>query len=964
MLSECFRNMMKVEFSIQPKIYFFPVFISSVNSFKLSQALISILLVTCIILHIYSNQMDCLCQELLCHIFAFIPTHSRLALALVCKSWAAAVADCRSLTLLATPKMASVGLDKILSRFHCLQSLFLKLIDNTDEMMHALVSLGSSFSGHDSIRYIHSDTSSVIYGLSRSPQLERLVMQEGFSMPIPHMLSMKDNGLEMVFVQLACTLKYLEIDCPLLWAIYRFSELNRCFRHANVNQIELPSDDDDSSDDDNATVITHNSDDSFLLSNQNVSALSDEDPSKSILCTSCPQEPAITKLTIKSLHTSSFRDFFRGWIGCQKLNALVYLHLSTDEVSISSKHMAILSNSAPNLQSLVLTNCNIRSDNITNFVCALPPTITLLHLLSCNIQIGPVLSVTTNIAQALVLCITQVLENLENLEINHCRLAYDEAAFINATILASNNHMAAVNALKNIKPKLKHLTLLGFGRQMPDVRFILQFPLVTLKLDDISPSLIESALPFAGMNMESRQETGSTSQAESTNELASLTWLELCQHLPNLVDLDLRCTRISANLQRARDSDLAYESRTPSVKAIASLTQLKYLSIYAPSSIPAVCYILDSQPGLQELKLNYIPCDGYLYPQEKLLNLAQLNSLSLHSHGNDSAYIIQILALLITPKSPKLSSIHLSSTKPMLKSHHTNDVYDINADNWISITNSPKKSLQTDTSAFEMSCSTLRSMLSQCRCLKSLKLVGFKIDPDALVWMSTPIDLNCSINPYSYYLETLEFTLPEPSIPIVFTLLEGLPNLTEFNMCVESIDQSLRSYTVGCEHATSDTLLSNSEPTTSASTTRQSATETTYRYHQNNSFTDRMYSTDNVLPSVVVTSTIGTQTSLSSDDDNRTEIDSNASISTESVSSFEDNEDYDEWRELFCNTFTKNLKATAWWLSKCKVWTHNRKQQQSRMTIIRRILTARRQQFIDNQSQEASVNGAENNSDL
>ncbi|KAH6583046.1 hypothetical protein BASA61_008211 [Batrachochytrium salamandrivorans] len=823
--------------------------------------------------------MHDLCQELLCHTLSYLPTHSRLPLAIVSKSWAAAIADSRSIVLMGTPAAASAGLPKILCRFTRLQELSLRLVDNTDEMMHALVNMGSSYAGSSSLRHISSETSSIMLGLSRSPQLRSLVLKEGFAMPIPHVLSMRDNGLELLFVQLARTLHCLDIDCPLLWAVYRFSELSLCDKHPLLTQIEEPSDDEN----DDATVSSEDLDAISDNDPENGTSISDLNLSQKNCNSTCLQKTALQSLSIRSLHSASFADFINGWMGRQKLESLKSLHLRGDEASLFARHLRTISSSASNLQSLMLSNCRIRTGDIAKFARTLPETIEELCISSCDIQVGAVISSKKNMAEEIVLCITNTLGNLHTLSINHCKLIYDES-FLSHTSHAfiNSGHFSTPSSMKGVPLKLKTLQLLGFGRQMPDIRFILKFPLETLQLDDISPSIMESMLPVSMDNMD-RKRNGSTHFHHGVG--ANITWAEICHCLPHLVHLDMRFTRASSTPQEETRNEASNEG-------------------HAESKLPP----------------------------------------SSDSHGSGAQATLQQLALSVSENSHNLTLIDLNATRSVYHVTEADPISSIHNNGRMSVRGYKQTPhITVAPPRTEISSTVLESLISSSESLKSLLLSGFTLSAAAIAWMTASPTRYSHTLPWHRTLETLSFAMAYGGIVLIPALLKSLPCLVQFELCIESIPTLIGNHCHDSDSMVKSSPRIASQlgmPSFGSSDTLVTSDVSSGSY--GGSLYADVHPEDRGAPldSLDTQHTVNGQESGTSVDSGSESDVSEVGVQDRSFAGHVGSSD--EWREGLCKALSDELRLAAWWLKDCKVWTPSIKKQHARITFLRRILAVRR----------------------
>ncbi|KAI8929071.1 hypothetical protein BC831DRAFT_445392 [Entophlyctis helioformis] len=786
--------------------------------------------------------MQALPEELLCAILGLLPLHARLQSALVCRAWAAAVTDLRSLTLHPSPAMARIGLPRILARFPRLQELSLKLVSRTDGSMHALVDLGATFTGHQSLVSLTSETTSVVAGLTSCPRLRRLVLREDFTMPIPHLLSASINGLEIIFVRLAAQLHELDVDCPLLWAVARFGDLDIHARQAGEPSSSTADDNSDSDEDggeDDATDVASDASSTSDHSDHDEAARSK--PSRARAKAHWPV--TIRTLALRSLHSSSLAEFMKGWISRHHLPSLHTLQLDTDEARMTRRHTRWLARACPHLNTLLLSHCHVaRTTPLDDFVSPLASSLRSLHLASCDIPVGPIVSAAPNVAKEAVHAVLLVIPALESLEISHCKIRLDDT---NVSASTSSNPATLALFLSQLPsvrfarartacsppPRLRRLALLGFGRLMPNVTFVAELScLEFLKLDDLSPSVLHDRLSSDASESEANG-------AETDPVAEDLTWTAICDRLPSMVHIDLRFTRASPD---HRDELPAIPMPTPAAASLPAkrLDKLRHLALYAPPSLHRTLAIIAAHSQLATVKLNYIP-DTVDDASAPAIRLPCLKKLAVHCHGPDSQAVVKRLLVSLTGTSPQLTDVQIHATKPLnldLPDDEDNDS-DSSSDT-ASVASSdsddadddanhqggeqpdeprpedadhlrprrdalqdastiPSPSIEStttstpQTSVERIDATTIAHLVAACPFVSTFKVSGMLVDPLAISWMA-----HNGCGWWSTTLETVEMMVPSLPSDDMEHVIDQWTSLQSLELGVEDIEDAEPSWPV------------------------------------------------------------------------------------------------------------------------------------------------------------------------
>nr|KAJ3421297.1 hypothetical protein HK105_003962 [Polyrhizophydium stewartii] len=693
--------------------------------------------------------------------------------------------------------MAAARLSDMIARFPRLQRLSLKLRSKDEDSMNALVLLASGFEGHSTLRSLEADTTAVIDGLPRCPQLRRLVIREDFTMPIPHILTMSEDGLTVLFVRLARTLDVLDVGCPLLWAVSRFGRL-RLLRPAGAAGLLDAADAGDGS----AADLAGESDDEGNDEDDNDDDTIATSETESIAeCTTPLTTAPIKALAMRSLHTATARDFIGGWLRRHRLPELRSLDLLCDEARIWPSQLRTFSSAAPSLERLSLAGCQLEAASIHELAEALPRTLLSLKLTSCQLALGQAASSAENPAREVVMAIVASLSSLSDLEISHCRLHFDESGTASAAASIETAHMPERDRFNPTRSSLRRLALLGFGRLMPTAGFVVQFPLHALKLDDLSPFSLETSAD------------GHEPGQFPAN--ADLSWGLLCRHSPDLRELDLRFTRAMVS-----QADKAVAQPFIQQPQTQRLIHLRKLALYAPPSVGSVHRILGTSPLLEHVRLSYVPaCGEDSMPILGPVNLPSLRTLAIHSHGPASRHTVQHLAELITASAKCLHELALNATQPINlasgsdgsgsdgddadavveTSHGRHDSAEyirqgpLSASIAIQTGMDPAVTFVHPSTIQQKACRLgtlfLGRLARSCPSLRTLKLAGLVIDASgpSLVRLAETIGHTETSCNWSHTLETLEMVVSSLPVPGLAELLSACLGLQRLDLCVEHV---------------------------------------------------------------------------------------------------------------------------------------------------------------------------------
>ncbi|KAI8813978.1 hypothetical protein BJ742DRAFT_386720 [Cladochytrium replicatum] len=702
--------------------------------------------------------------EVLSNVFAYLSLRERLRVAFTCRSWKNALDESTTLVIKATPAVMAFkgGINRLTTRFRRLQRLSLLLNGRSDREMEALVQLGLQFSGHPALLYLTSDTSAVLRGARLCPKLRSLVLKEDFVMPIPHIIGISsltmgrsgrlgddmiledsdddyafeevdafgEDGLQAMFLgRSSSSLKHLDLDCPLLLAVNRFSSWWEEEPLTTKREIFTS--------DSSATLMDMDVDSDKL--NQAVDSIH-----------SIQALPNLISLTVRSLHTESIRDFFDGWLKRVRMPSLRELRLYADEAVLPADAIRLIAGACPALTALhfgstILSRehlndmfmlskpslmsprrsvsrtwssstvfdeqssrkCDAISRSASTFESPVQLNLKALVFSCCTISLRG-FSVSSNLAETISSLVAQNIASLEELDIVHCKFKdVDDAPStidqqsIPLLQFAISDDVVMEEVYADLRSgtagttfsNLRRLCLLGFGKGLTDASFIARHQnLEILRVDDIS-----HVLP------------ASTSSAQRR-----LLWNMLSFSIPQLRECDLRFTSTlreedhwrptihtaaaAAAAEDATSPDFDNDSTSwplshevylpvtnipePLMINNTTLSNLTRLSLFAPPSMAFIFSVLTAQPSLEYLTISHIPGDGNALPwcrdadttgatsplRQVLpqLNIPKLKSVHMHAHGRFSSFVLCSLLLRITKNSPLVRDVKMRSTKPVI----------------------------------------------------------------------------------------------------------------------------------------------------------------------------------------------------------------------------------------------------------------------------------------------------------
>ncbi|KAI8847208.1 hypothetical protein BC829DRAFT_250553 [Chytridium lagenaria] len=332
-----------------------------------------------IVMHGDNVSFSSLPVEVVCTIMDMLSLRERAMMAVVGRQTLAGFRDTKILELRATPNLVKTGIENIIKQFPRLKSLSLRLRGKGEEDMEACVSAGLTFSGHAALTHLISDTSAVLRGTRRCPRLRSIYLSEPFTMPIPHLLDMADNGVSMIFRKLP-TITHLDIDCPLLWAINRFSHWRM---------------------DEDADIID--------------SPTSPNYPTETICIWN------LEELCIRSLHNDSISDFMLGLVRRAAFPCMRKLHLAGDEAIVPVSSVKLLTQACPCLEDISFASLHFEED-LAAILQMLPPGLNVLSLSLCDIRMQRYEGMD-NLALELVAISLRQLPSLATLEVNQCKFS-------------------------------------------------------------------------------------------------------------------------------------------------------------------------------------------------------------------------------------------------------------------------------------------------------------------------------------------------------------------------------------------------------------------------------------------------------------------------------------------------------------------------------------------------------------
>ncbi|KAJ3093203.1 hypothetical protein HK102_000004 [Quaeritorhiza haematococci] len=782
-------------------------------------------------------------------------------------------------------------LTNILSRFPRLQQLVLSLDSRSTESMEALITLAQSFRGHPTIQLLRADTSAVVNGARQCPNLQHLCIKEDIAMPISHILSMPDNGVFTIFVELGARLQSLDIDCPLLWATNKF-----------CRWVDENGEADDG-----------------------VSPTSFENPSvvdaHKVVLKPLPPLTNLTSLTIRSLHTTSLADFVVGWLSRCPLPSLTSIHLHGDETMVPMQIFQDLSRAAPSLRSMHLSSVRLdESEHLPLLFKHLGPTLESLSINCCEISLER-FRVVSNVAGSVVSIFSNGLPHLAMLDVVHCKFKpLDLTVAANtstSTISATNTTDLSdeVPLLPGFGSNLKSLVLMGFGKFIPDVSFLSRYPtLESLKMDDV----------------------GTTFAPNTSKSL----WNFIAESLPKLRHLDLRFTKFTTgeggalsspasptNMAPPKNSNvlppsLEIQFDNPSQATLVnhpSFSNLTSLSLYAPPSLLQLLSILRHQPKLVDLTLRYVGADNstdcpILDDATNVdVGLPYLRKLYLHAHGLKSSMVVKCLLLGLVRGSKNLRHLHVQATKPLL-SHEENAALSTPLDSLSTPTVSPTtmsifgQDLPSPTSSNSRTPMTpslrdlaeiaeradarfISELMSSCPNIQLLRLNGIAVTEEALGRL---VGANGDLTPWEWSLSHLELSIrgvPTPastSDQLLRTLVRKHTFLRHLDLLIEQLPE--------CDTQQILQAMEGMEPSISEITPPYS--------NQRDEYNDL--------------------------------------VPDRGSSRVAEIQRKDAIFRQFCTLYESQLRSIGWWVEFIRVWTPSLKSQRIRSFLLRRILASGR----------------------
>ncbi|KAJ3105276.1 hypothetical protein HDU97_008299 [Phlyctochytrium planicorne] len=633
------------------------------------------------------------------------------------------------LELAATPSLVKAGLGNIVRRFPRLQCLSLRLKSKSEEDMEAVVHAGMTFTGHQGLVHLISDTSSILRGARFCPKLRSIQLCEDFTMPIPHLLDMAENGVNMVFRKLP-SVTDLEIDCPLLWAVNRFSHWRQ---DEDMEMLDSPV---------SPTTPTPNT--------ENISIWN------------------LEKLIIRSLHNDSINDLMVGLMKRAYFSNLTSMCLEGDDAIFPQDSILWISQACPVLSDVSFSSLHF-GEEYNTMLRMLPQGLTSFSLSMCQVPVHRY-DGTDNMALELLIMALATFPDLKRLELMHCKFARTNAP-LQALLYAG----ASMDAFP--ENNLQHLTLLGFGKNMPEVAFLSYlYALHSLKVDDV-PHFI------------------------TLRNGTSITFSALLDPLEHLQDLEVRYTRVSTRNRSAREWARSYippdhrlfsndgtwnDSMVESEGAMdiypPTLSfrsdKLQKLALYAPLFIDATLSAIQNTTRLTHLKLSYVNIDGdSIGLLSHPISLPFLKVIQLHVHGWKSDEMALVTLCSLISASSMMQEIRVQATRSM---------YDDEDDS--SAPSSSTESVKSNSPKYLVDNQTIESIARSCPRLNRLALVGFSLEVSALVALNGDGEMI----PWRETLSSFEVSIA--GIPqldfqydiLLTSFLKAHPLLKTIEICIES----------------------------------------------------------------------------------------------------------------------------------------------------------------------------------
>ncbi|RKO89190.1 hypothetical protein BDK51DRAFT_40256 [Blyttiomyces helicus] len=711
----------------------------------------------------YPPSINNLPTEVICQILSHLSVRERARVTGVCRRWSVGLSDTRELALVAGPeivkKISRKGLATVLEGFPVLRDLKLKLHARGPEPNQDLVTLASDFRGHPTLRNLTSDTSAVIPGLTACPNLDSLTLREDISMPVPHIFNL-ENTVNLIFNQLP--LRELDMGCPLLWAVNRFSD----------------------GDDEEETL------------SRTAAAAAEPEPARFV-------RPNLESLTMRDMHTASLADFMDGYLARAHLPSLTRLHIWADDATVAEPAIHRIAAACPSLRDLRLSSCTFDGVGFVELLRALPADLRRLHLSRCTVLGGVGVDGKRNVAEAVVECVGRVFKEIEALGLDHCHfldgappitpLAADPAP-------ATSDDDPLLDDYPNPAPRLQYLQLLGFGIRMPSVRFVARLAaLESLRVDDVSDVLRDA------------------------NGRETRLWRLLVARLPALRDVDIRFLppdsgtdleplRLPAPIIEEQDShddedeasvDTLTPPDSPTVPASPNtaprgsdttlvpphprptLPSLTALRLTLPRSIPSLLSILYAHPTLTRLDLRHIPAFTLpailLPPHPTRISLPTLKTLTLHVHGPRSRPLARRLMMVIVRDAGALAVLRVEAAWSVVDEAEEVARRRRRRRGGCGVEEDAGESGGDDDGGLDAG--TVGMVMRACPRLKVVRMVGLVVAEEALervagagVWAETLDALEITIRGHPL--------LNHPSDPILTRLLTSHRHLRALDLCL------------------------------------------------------------------------------------------------------------------------------------------------------------------------------------
>ncbi|KAI8920953.1 hypothetical protein DFJ77DRAFT_143959 [Powellomyces hirtus] len=489
----------------------------------------------------HQNWSTDLPTELIYNIFSFLGLREQTVAARVCRSWSLGFGQLEALTLVVGDSVAAVGPRRILNHFKMLKRLEVR---HAPEVPTNILDFTESLGLLPTVTSLTLETTiniSNILSRTHTPRLQHLTLIESLTAPCSHLYKNTVDVLTTVFSK---QLKTIDLNVPLVMAAEGWED------------VEVP-----------------------VVSN-------------------------VQKLTVRSLHSDSLRDFVSGFVAHTQFPDLETLQLQTDEAIISLSDLAMIRDSCPALRELSLGGAWVDVNSLARLGKVLSG-LSQLRLIGCDlpgIEGG---------AEAVLRHLMHYMPTLTQLEL-------------------VQNHFRAVTSPPTFYPfhatqTLTHLALIGFEEPTNSILPLLNSTsLISLRIDNVvEDSLLLASLP------------------------QTLRHLEI---------------KFARRDEPARmDSGYATPMRIAIPPLLVSLA-LHYPTLHTLNTFTSAARHLETL-DIQQLNADVAPW-AIFSPD---IHCPRLQTLKVHAHGTHSAATTMAVVSLFSRGTRELKNLRICATHPFFE---------------------------------------------------------------------------------------------------------------------------------------------------------------------------------------------------------------------------------------------------------------------------------------------------------